>query len=272
MDRITKAANDDPTELNELLFADDQSIINENEEQLQHHTNRLDEECTRNQMKISITKTEVMKVSKNPEPLNISINDTLLKQVTEFKYLESIFAEDGRLDREIETRTQKANAVTYQLAPILYHKHIPMEVKTKLINSIFLPTLTYQCQTWTLNAAQERKITACEMKCLRKTLNVTRRDRLRNDDIRRQTDTQPVMNYIRHQRIKWFGHLMRMPQNQPAAKAFNQRESGFKGRGRPRKTWLDGVKEVLRTHNLTATDATHMAQERKLHLPSTSQK
>jgi len=42
-----------------------------------------------------------------------------------------------------------------------------MSTKRQLINSILIPTLCYQCQTWTLNKTQERKIQTCEI-CLRK--------------------------------------------------------------------------------------------------------
>ena len=52
---------------------------------------------------------------------------------------------------------------------------IPMETKSKIMNSIFLPTLTYQCQTWTMTKPLECKITTCEMRCLRKAVNKTRR-------------------------------------------------------------------------------------------------
>jgi hypothetical protein len=41
-----------------------------------------------------------------------------------------------------------------------------MTIKARLINSTFIPSLTYQCQTWTLNKAQKQKITT-EKKCLR---------------------------------------------------------------------------------------------------------
>ena len=72
-------------------------------------------------MKISVNKTETMKVNKTPGTLSIKINDTNLKQAKEFKYLGSIFTEDGRMSTEIENRMQKANNVSYQLAPLLKH-------------------------------------------------------------------------------------------------------------------------------------------------------
>ena len=164
-----------------------------------------------------------------------------MKQTTEFKYLGNTFTEGGKLDREVETRCQKANAVSYQLAPLLRHPNIPMCTKAKLINAIFLPTLTYQCQTWPLTKALEQKLVTCEMKCLRKAVNKTRRDMMRNEVIRDMAGATPVLHYIEQQRTKWFGHLTRMPPNQPALRAYNLKYSGTRARGRPRRRWSDSV-------------------------------
>jgi hypothetical protein len=84
-----------------------------------------------------------MKISRMQKPLNLHTDNIQAKQVSEFKYLGSIYAENARFDREIETRCQKANAVTYQLSPLLLHPKIKLEVKRQLIQSIFLSTLCY---------------------------------------------------------------------------------------------------------------------------------
>ena len=212
-----------------------------------------------------------MKIGRTPSLLNVNINNTNLKQVPLFKYLGSIFTEDGRIDKEIETRCQKANTVTYQLSPLLKHPNINMTLKQQLINCIFLPTLCYQCQTWSLTKAQERKITTCEMRCLRKAANVTRRDRVRNENIRNIVGTTPCLQYIENQKIKWFGHLMRMKPDQLPLQAYNKQHSCHRARGRPRVRWIDNVSEILKHHGLTTTSATHLAQDRNLQLPTTLQ-
>ena len=96
------------------MFADDQAMINSDKTKLQEHTEHLNESCQAYDIKISVNKTEVMSVSRRPTKLDVAINQTQLKQVREFKYmyLGSVFTEDGRIDREIETRCQKANAVS----------------------------------------------------------------------------------------------------------------------------------------------------------------
>ena len=141
MDRITKEANLEPEALNGLLFADDHSLAHESKERLQEHTSNLNSRCKEYDMKISVNKTETMKVCRTPGTLNIKINDTNLKQVKKLKYLGSVFTEDGWMNREIENRIQKANTVSYQLAALLKHSDIPRETKSKI--KLHLPTDTH---------------------------------------------------------------------------------------------------------------------------------
>ena len=204
VDRITKDANLEPEALKELLFAGDQSLAHESEEHIQEHTSSSNSTCEECDMQISINKTETMKVSRTSGTLNININNTNLKQVKEFKYLSSIFTEDGRTNRETENRIQNVNNVSYQFAPLLKHPDIPMETKSKIINAIFVPTLTYQCQTWTMTRPLERKITTCEMICLRKAVKKTRRDMTPNTKIREMVGTKSIYHDIPQLRIKQF--------------------------------------------------------------------
>ena len=144
-----------------------------------------------------------------------------------------------------------------------------MSVKRQIINSIFIPTLTYQCQSWTLTNPLKSKIQACEMRCLRKTLNITRRDKYRNETVRTLVGIEPVLDYIERQQIKWFGHVYRMNPTELPTKALYTRQSGTRARGRPRKRWMDNIKETLNKHNINMTDAIQQAHARRLHLPST---
>jgi hypothetical protein len=63
-----------------------------------------------------------------------------------------------------------------------------------------------------MTSHDRRKITT-EMKCLRRILGVTRRDRIRNEEIRKRVITMPILTYIKRQQVKWFGHVSRMPAN-----------------------------------------------------------
>ena len=51
MDQITKEANPDPEALNEIMFADDQAMMNNDKTQLQQHIDQLKESCETYSMK-----------------------------------------------------------------------------------------------------------------------------------------------------------------------------------------------------------------------------
>ena len=60
--------------LNELLFSDDQGLINEDEWQLQKHVTSLNKACIEHKMQIIINKTIVMSVSRKQRSVSTDIN------------------------------------------------------------------------------------------------------------------------------------------------------------------------------------------------------
>ena len=69
MNRNAKEASLESETLDELLFTDDQSLAHESEVRLQEHPSSLNSTCEEYDMKISINKTETMKVSRTPGTL-----------------------------------------------------------------------------------------------------------------------------------------------------------------------------------------------------------
>jgi hypothetical protein len=60
-----------------------------------------------------------------------------------------------------------------------------------------------------------------------------------------------------------------MPPITTVARTFNSRVSGYRGRGRPRKRWINRVGETLQKLDLSRTEGTHLAIEWKLQFPTT---
>jgi hypothetical protein len=117
-----------------------------------------------------------------------------------------------------------------------------------------------------MTSHDRRKITTTEMKCLRRILAVTRRDRIRNEEIRKRVGTTPILTYIKRQQVKLFGHISRMPSNSKPQMAMLQRHNGYKARGRPRKRWTSEITEAL---NYNIQIAHTKACSRDLLLPLT---
>ena len=46
-------------------------------------------------------------------------------------------------------------------------------------------------------------------------LNIKRLDRVRNAQIYQMTDTQPLINTVRLRQLRFLGHILRMPEDEP---------------------------------------------------------
>jgi hypothetical protein len=76
-----------------------------------------------------------------------------------------------------------------------------------------------------------------EMKFLREILGKTRRDKIRNDDIREQLKVDDIKNYIERNRLKWYGHVMRMSEERIPRRTLEMKLRGRRPRGRTRTRW-----------------------------------
>jgi len=97
------------------------------------------------------------------------------------------------------------------------------------------------------------------MRCLRRAAGVTRKDRIRNEEIRQRLGIKPVIQVIKEQQMKWFLHLTRMPWYYLPQRATLKRYSWYRARVRPRKRWSDGIKNSLKEMNVNFNDALYRA-------------
>jgi hypothetical protein len=69
-----------------------------------------------------------------------------------------------------------------------------------------------------------------------------------NEDLRKLLGTQAVIDHIKRQQIKWFGHVIR-PKNNTKNHQFKKYEN-TRLTERPRKRWIGEILEVLKTLQL----------------------
>ena len=56
-----------------------------------------------------------------------------------------------------------------------------------------------------------------------------------------------IIKTIKISKLRWTGHIMRIPEEHPVKKLILLRPEGSRRAGRPKLRWLDGVEEELRT-------------------------
>ena len=161
------------------------------------------------------------------------------------------FTDKGDKNREeITERIKKYNRCAGALYPMMKDAYVPKEVKKAIFEGLLTPIMTYGSESWTVTSKDRSRVQATEMRSLRTIINKTRRDRVRNDNVRRTVGVAPMINKIEKGQLRWLGHLMRMNENRIAKKRWNWAPNGRRSRGRPRKRWKDGVEEILEKHNM----------------------
>ena len=145
-------------------------------------------------MKINIKKTKVMVVGNQKKNVNIEINGERIEQVDAFKYLGTTIQNEGDTANEIDERISSATKLFYALArPFIGRREISRKTKMTIYKTIYSPILTYGSDSWVLNDAQKSRLQATEMKYLRRVNNITRRDKIRNEVVREELETESIL-------------------------------------------------------------------------------
>ena len=87
------------------------------------------------------------------------------------------------------------------------------ETILKIYNTLVLLTFLHGSENWTLTALQRRRIEGAEMKLLRPLAGCALYNQKENDSVRRELQTECIVDMMDECRRNWFLHLQRMPPN-----------------------------------------------------------
>ena len=110
------------------------------------------------------------------------------------------------------------------------------ETILKIYNNLVLSTFLYGSENWTLTALQRRKIGAAEMKLLRPLAGYTLYDHKTNDSVRRELQTECLLDKTDECRRNWLLHMQR---NRIFLKSYHYRPQGRRTIGRQKKRWRE---------------------------------
>jgi hypothetical protein len=87
----------------------------------------------------------------------------------------------------------------------------------------------------------------CERKILRRIFGPTKEIKIwrvkTNEELDKLIKLKNVINYIKAQRLSWFGHIQIMPYTRTARKIFNWKPLTKKLQERPKYKWEDNIKQ-----------------------------
>ena len=244
MDRLTDEVRREPPWT--MLFADDIVICEETGEEVEQRLESWKYALERRRgMKVSRSKTEYLCINGGNDDETVKMEDTKVPRVKEFKYLGLTMQESGGCEREVKKRVQAGWNGWRRVSGVICDRRLPARVKGKVYSSMVRPAMVYGLETVAVTKKQVEEMEVAEMKMLRFAIGVTRKDKIRNEHIRSTVKVERLGMRMREGRLRWYGQVMRRDQEYVGRKMMEMELPGKRRRGRPKRRFLDVVKEDM---------------------------
>jgi hypothetical protein len=196
-------------------------------------------------MEMNVEKTKVMRISRQPSPVTIKIDQNQLENMKCFKYLGSILTEDGRCTCEIKSRIAMAKAA-FSKKKNLFTSKLDVNLKKKLMKCYIWSIALHGAETWTLWATDQKHLESFEMWCWRRMEKISWTNHVRNEDVLlRVNEQRNILHEISKQTANWIGRILGrncLLQQVIEGKIKGQIEV-TRRRGRRRRKLLDDLKK-----------------------------
>jgi hypothetical protein len=235
-----------------MFFADDVVLVDESRTGVNQKLELWRKTLESKGFRLSRTKTEYMRCdfgTTTREEEDISLEGQVVPRKDTFRYLGSMLQRDGDIDEDVSHRIKAGWMKWRQASGVLCDKRVPQKLKGKFYRTTIRPAMLYGAECWPTKRRHVQQISVAEMHMLR--CGHTRRDRVRNDDIRDRLGVAPIEEKLIQHRLRWFGHVQRRPPEAPVRSGILSQDSNVKrGRGRPKLTWVEAIKGDLKRWNI----------------------
>jgi DNA-binding sugar fermentation-stimulating protein len=116
----------------------------------------------------------------------------------------------------------------------MFLSHKKLLTRIKLYNTLALPVLLYGSETWTVKARDAKRITAAEMKYMRRTAGYIWIDYKTNAQIAKELKIRQILDKLLEYKRNWIQHVNRLTR---VMKHYSP--TGRRNHGRPLKRLLD---------------------------------
>ncbi|AQK72942.1 Retrovirus-related Pol polyprotein LINE-1 [Zea mays] len=182
---------------------------------------------------------------------DVSLDGQVVPKKDIFRYLGSMLQKEGDIDEDVSHRIKAGWLKWRQAAGVLYDPWVPHKLKGKFYRTAVRPAMLYGAKCWPTKIRHVQQLSVAEMCMLRWICGHTRRDRVRNDDVRERVGVAPIEEKLMQHRLRWFGHIQRRSEEAPVHIGIIRRlENVKRGRGRPTLTWTEAVKRDLKEWNI----------------------
>ena len=147
---------------------------------------------------------------------------------------------------DLNRRKALAWATFWKLEKIWRSSSISLATKIRLFNTTCVTVLLYGCESCVLSVNMQNKIHAFATSCYRIMLNIKRLDCVSYARIHVMTNTQPLINTVRQRQLRFLGHILRMPDDEPCRRyALFVPTHGRRRPGRQRTSYISYIQKLL---------------------------
>ena len=139
------------TNINNLRYADDTTLMAESEEELESLLMKVKEESEKVGLELNIQKTKIM--ASGPTT-SWEIDGETVETVSDFIFLGSKITADGDCSHEIKRRLLLGRKVMTNLSSILKSRDITLPTKVHLVKPMVFPVVMHGCESWTVKKAE----------------------------------------------------------------------------------------------------------------------
>ncbi|KAI5612237.1 hypothetical protein C0J50_0905, partial [Silurus asotus] len=227
-------------------------ICCESREQVEKSLGRWRYVLERRGITISRSKTEYMCVNEREGSGVVRFVD--FQKVEEFRYLGSTVQSNGECVREVKKRVLAGWSGWRRVTGVICDSRVSAKLKGKVYRTVVRPVMLYGLETVALSKRQEAELEVAELKMLRFSLGVTRMDKIRNEFIRGTAHVRCFGDKVREARLRWFGHVQRGDMNYIGRRMLRMEPPGRRKRGRPRRRFMDVVREDMQVVGVREAD------------------
>ena len=137
--------------INNLRYADDTTLMAENEEELKSLLMKVKEESEKVGLKLNIQETKIMA---SGSITSWEIDGETVETLADYIFLGSKISADGDCSHEIKRRLLLRRKVMTNLDSRFKSKDITLPTKVRLVKAMVFPMVMYGCESWTVKKAE----------------------------------------------------------------------------------------------------------------------
>uniref|UniRef100_A0A8B9WLR5 RNA-directed DNA polymerase n=1 Tax=Bos mutus grunniens TaxID=30521 RepID=A0A8B9WLR5_BOSMU len=231
----------DGRNINNLRYADDTTLMAENEE-LKSLLMKVKEESEKVDLKLNNQKTKIMA---SGLITSWQTDGETVETGSDFIFLGSKITADGDCSHEIKGCLLIGRKVMTNLDSIFKSRDITLPTKVCLVKAMVFPVVMYGYESWTVKKAERRRIDAFELWCWRRLLRVPWNARRSKQSILKEISPgYSFEGLMLKLKLQYFGHLMRRVDSLEKTLMLGG-IGGRRRRGRQRMRWLDGITDSM---------------------------